>query len=447
MPSESGAGAHNIVISARNVSVEYRVSEHKITSIKEYVLHYLSRRVSHRTIRALDNIDVEVRKGESVALIGHNGCGKSTLLKVLAGIIEPPGAKVEVKGRIAPMIELGAGFDFELSGFENIKLSCMLMGLSAAEIEERSSQIVEFAELRDFIHLPLKNYSSGMCARLGFACATAVDPDVLLVDEVLAVGDSNFARKCLKRIQALRENGTTVVIVSHDPTTVRRFCDRGYVIEKGVLKFAGPIEEALAMHDEIMDRRFMEALPAVERDEVQRRRKMAAHGSAAGQDGSRPKCDVTTAIYQNNQLVDSVDLASAFSLAAQISVSNAGSFREGVAFGFGINCLNGTRILGGNTLEMGCQYELAVLQTADNIKVRFDFANGLPDLSPGVYSLVFGVHDENISREIFFGEVVQIRATNSAFGFNRHGDLIKPAKYLTDASVLVNETKESQSHS
>jgi ABC-type polysaccharide/polyol phosphate transport system ATPase subunit len=247
-------------IEASNITVEYRSPKYKYTTFKEYIINALKGKSGYTRHKALDNVSIQVAKGEAVALIGHNGSGKSTLLRVLAGIIEPEGATVSTHGRIAPMIELGAGFDHELSGTENIYLSCTLMGLSKVEITERLPEIVRFAELEEFIDMPFKNFSSGMQARLGFACATAVDPDIILADEVLAVGDSNFAKKCLLKIDALRQKGAALILVSHDPGAVKSFCNRAYVFERGVLHFHGPTADALNFNNEIMERRFKESL-------------------------------------------------------------------------------------------------------------------------------------------------------------------------------------------
>jgi ABC-type polysaccharide/polyol phosphate transport system ATPase subunit len=244
-----------LLIEANHITVRFRVHEYKVTTLKEWVLRKLRGLHDSHFFTALDDISFSLAHGESVALLGHNGSGKSTLLKVLTGIIEPPGAAVRVFGRIAPMIELGAGFDPELSGRENIVLSCMLMGLDREEIEERMEAIIEFSELREFIDVPLKNYSSGMYARLGFSCATAVDPDIILADEILSVGDSNFAAKCLLRIDELRAKGASVVLVSHSPETVRSFCNRGYVLNQGHIAFAGEINACIDRYSEIMQER------------------------------------------------------------------------------------------------------------------------------------------------------------------------------------------------
>jgi ABC-2 type transport system ATP-binding protein len=305
-----------LAIEARNITVEYRTPKYQTSTLKEYVINALHGRNHFSVHRALEGVSVTVAKGESVALIGHNGSGKSTLLKVLAGIIQPPGAEVLVRGRIAPMIELGAGFDFELSGIENIYLSCTLMGLSRAEIASRIEDIVRFAELKDFIHMPFKNFSSGMQARLGFACATAVDPDVILADEVLAVGDSNFAKKCLFRIEELREKGAALILVSHDPSAVKRFCSRAYVFNRGKCMFNGTVDEALAFNDRVMDNRFQDELK--EREKKSSSRESISIETKSEQAKSTtpmiPEATATAKWSQNNSFVYSVNVEGLFLL-------------------------------------------------------------------------------------------------------------------------------------
>ncbi len=226
-----------------NVSVEYAVPTVQVMTLKEAVIQKLRGNLRNQMFRALDNVSVEAFDGECVAIMGHNGCGKSTLLKVMAGIIEPQSGAVDISGRIAPMIELGAGFDPELTGIENIHLSCTLLGLSRREIASKINDIVAFSELGEFIHAPVKTYSSGMYARLGFACSTTIEPDLLLVDEILSVGDENFQRKCLDRVTSMRARGRTIILVSHDLNTVSKFADRCYVLDHGKVVFHGlPVE-------------------------------------------------------------------------------------------------------------------------------------------------------------------------------------------------------------
>lgn len=194
---------------------------------------------------ALRDISFEVQPGETIGIIGPNGSGKSTLLKLLAGVAFPTTGKVRVKGRIAPLIELGAGFHAELTGRENIYINGTILGLSKEAIDRRIDEIIDFAELKDFIDTPIKHYSSGMFMRLGFSVAVHVDPDILLVDEILAVGDTYFQAKSFAKMKEFKEKGVTMVIVSHSIDQLRKFCDRALYINQGKQLFVGPIEEAI----------------------------------------------------------------------------------------------------------------------------------------------------------------------------------------------------------
>ncbi|WP_419028486.1 ABC transporter ATP-binding protein, partial [Phascolarctobacterium faecium] len=188
-------------------------------------------------------------KGESCALIGANGSGKSTMLKIISGILTPTKGSVEVNGSIAPLIELGAGFDYELTGRENIFLNGAILGYSKKLMLEKYDEIIDFSELRDFIDVPVKNYSSGMIARLGFSIATMVKPEILVVDEILAVGDQAFQDKCHKRLEDMMNSGTTVLLVSHSAADIKRICQKAVWIDKSNLRFVGNVDEALQLYD------------------------------------------------------------------------------------------------------------------------------------------------------------------------------------------------------
>ena len=198
---------------------------------------------------ALNNISFSVDKGESCALIGANGSGKSTMLKIISGILTPTKGSVEVNGSIAPLIELGAGFDYELTGRENIFLNGAILGYSKKLMLEKYDEIIDFSELRDFIDVPVKNYSSGMIARLGFSIATMVKPEILVVDEILAVGDQAFQDKCHKRLEDMMNSGTTVLLVSHSAADIKRICQKAVWIDKSNLRFVGNVDEALQLYD------------------------------------------------------------------------------------------------------------------------------------------------------------------------------------------------------
>lgn len=197
----------------------------------------------------MNNISFSVDKGESCALIGANGSGKSTMLKIISGILTPTKGSVEVNGSIAPLIELGAGFDYELTGRENIFLNGAILGYSKKLMLEKYDEIIDFSELRDFIDVPVKNYSSGMIARLGFSIATIVKPEILVVDEILAVGDQDFQDKCHKRLEDMMNSGTTVLLVSHSAVDIKRICQKAVWIDKSNLRFVGNVDEALQLYD------------------------------------------------------------------------------------------------------------------------------------------------------------------------------------------------------
>jgi len=197
---------------------------------------------------ALKDISFEISPGETVGVIGPNGSGKSTLLKLLAGVAYPTTGDILVKGRVAPLIELGAGFHFELTGRENIYINGTILGLSKKEIDERVEDIIEFAELKDFIDTPVKHYSSGMFMRLGFSVAVHVEPDILLVDEILSVGDAHFQEKSFKKMREFKDKGVTMVIVSHSIEQLKKFCDKGLYINYGEQKFFGDIHEAIKIY-------------------------------------------------------------------------------------------------------------------------------------------------------------------------------------------------------
>ena len=227
------------MIEIRNVSVVFKRTTEKMTSLKEYFINSLRKKIRKEQFVALEHIDVIIKKGEIVGLLGLNGAGKSTLLKVISGIIKPTTGEVKLSGKMAPLIELGAGFDPELTGRENIFLNGSLLGFSKKELKERIEEIIEFSELNEFIDVPLKNYSSGMYARLGFSIATIYDPEILIIDEVLSVGDFHFQEKSLNKIMEMIGKGTTVLFVSHDIEQVKKLCEKVIWLEKGRIKVIG----------------------------------------------------------------------------------------------------------------------------------------------------------------------------------------------------------------
>jgi ABC-type polysaccharide/polyol phosphate transport system ATPase subunit len=237
-----------LAVSVEAVSKSFRISADPVNSLKERVLRL--RRRGHVEFEALHDISCEIREGETVGILGHNGSGKSTLLKCIAGILTPTSGQVRVRGRLASLLELGAGFHPELSGRENVYINAAFYGMPRKEIDRRFDDIVAFAELQQFIDEPVKHYSSGMYVRLGFAVAVNLDPDVLLVDEVLAVGDELFQAKCLGRIKQFQDEGRTIVFVTHDAATARQVCDRAIVLDHGQLVLDGLPGDAIRIFRE-----------------------------------------------------------------------------------------------------------------------------------------------------------------------------------------------------
>ena len=233
------------MIDVRDVSVHYRVPHERIPTFKEFAITWMRRRLVYEEFHALSHVSLSVRAGEAVAIIGRNGAGKTTLLKVIARVLRPTGGTAQVRGRVAPLLELGAGFDHELSGRENVFLNGALLGRSRREMRQRFDAIVEFAGLGDFIEAPLRTYSTGMVGRLGFAIATDVEADVLLVDEILSVGDFEFQKKSFERITAFVRAGATFVLVSHAPEMVKKLCTRAIWIEGGRVVADGPAGEVV----------------------------------------------------------------------------------------------------------------------------------------------------------------------------------------------------------
>lgn len=215
----------------------------RIQSIKEYIVQMLRGKIKYEEFWALKNVSFEVERGEVVGIIGHNGAGKSTLLKVISGILKPTGGELEVHGNVVPMLELGSGFDHDLTGRENIFLNGSILGYSEKYLKEKYEQIVEFSELGKFIDVPIRNYSSGMLMRLAFSIATVVQPEILIVDEILAVGDAAFQEKSKTRMLELMGGGTTVLFVSHSLEQIREMCDRVIWLEHGQVKAIGATKE------------------------------------------------------------------------------------------------------------------------------------------------------------------------------------------------------------
>ena len=238
-----------VAVKVDHVTMRFNLSKEKVDNLKEYAIKFVKGQLHYNEFQALKDVSFTVNKGDRLGILGLNGAGKSTILKVIAGVYKPSEGHVERHGKMAPMIELGAGFDPQYTGRENIFLYGSVLGFSRDFLEEKYDEILEFSELKEFIDVPLKNYSSGMKARLGFAIATIVEPEILILDEVLSVGDAKFRRKCEKKMQGMFDKGVTVLFVSHSIEQVKNLCNKAILLDHGRLIAQGDIEEVATVYE------------------------------------------------------------------------------------------------------------------------------------------------------------------------------------------------------
>lgn len=239
----------SLAMKVDHVSMKFNLSSEKVDNIKEYMIKMLKKELMYQEFWALRDISFEVKRGDRLGIMGLNGAGKSTLLKIVSGVLKATEGTVTTNGKIAPLLELGAGFDRQYTGSENIFLYGSMLGYSKDFLKEKYDEIVSFSELGNFINVPVKNYSSGMKARLGFSVATIVSPEILILDEVLSVGDARFRKKCEKRIQSMFDSGVTVLFVSHSSAQVLRMCNRGILLEQGQLIAEGTAEDVVSFYE------------------------------------------------------------------------------------------------------------------------------------------------------------------------------------------------------
>lgn len=238
----------NVAISVKNVGMRFNLSQERVDNLKEYFIKMIKRDLKYNEFWALKDINFDIKKGERLGVLGLNGSGKSTLLKVVSGVLKPSTGSVETRGVIAPLLELGAGFSPEYTGRENIYLYGSVLGYSKEFLDEKFDEIVDFSELGEFIEVPVKNYSSGMKSRLGFSIATVVEPDILILDEVLSVGDKKFRAKSEKKVMSMFDRGVTVLFVSHSLEQVQRICDKAIILDSGRLVANGPVEKVARIY-------------------------------------------------------------------------------------------------------------------------------------------------------------------------------------------------------
>lgn len=240
----------NVILKLEHIGMRFNLSSEKVDNLKEYVIKLLKRQLKFQEFWALRDVSFQLNKGDRLGILGLNGAGKSTLLKVIAGVLKPTEGNLEIKGRIVPLLELGAGFAKDYTGRENIFLYGAMLGYSKEFLKEKYEEIIEFSEIGSFIDVPVKNYSSGMKARLGFSIATVVEPEILILDEVLSVGDARFRKKSEKKIKSMMEKGVTVLFVSHSLDQVRRLCNKAIILEHGHIIANGSVKEVSKIYEE-----------------------------------------------------------------------------------------------------------------------------------------------------------------------------------------------------
>ncbi|MGH9399276.1 MAG: ABC transporter ATP-binding protein [Thermoanaerobaculia bacterium] len=350
-------------------------------------------------VPALRDVSFEVAPGESVGVIGANGSGKSTLLKLLAGILKPTAGAVAVRGRLAALLELGAGFHPEISGRENIAINGLLLGLTKREIAARFDAIVRFAEIEEFLDAPVKTYSSGMAVRLGFSIAAHSDPDVLLVDEVLAVGDEAFARRCLEKFEEFERAGKTLLFVSHDLSLVAGRCRRAVWLDRGRVAFDGPSAETVARYRQRV----------AEQEEGRRLESPASRAAAEGDTGCAARVGSGAATVESVRLVDAAGkpaahLASGQAAAFEMDVRASRPLSDFV-FGFAINTVSGSAVFGSNTDIDG----LVAGELSGPAAVRLELPSCA--LAPGLYSVDAAVHARDGSPYDYRRDVLRFEVT------------------------------------
>ena len=374
-----------------DVSKRFRLYKEKYNSLKERMIHL--GRIPYEEFWALRDIDLTIEHGETVGLLGHNGSGKSTLLKCMAGILQPTDGTIQVVGRLAALLELGAGFHPELTGRENVFLNASILGMPKKEIEKRFDEIVAFAELEKFIDNQVKHYSSGMYVRLGFAVAVNMDPDVLLVDEVLAVGDEAFQRKCLDRVKRFQREGRTIVFVSHSPDLVRQICDRAAVLDHGVLVAVGTPGEAVRSYREhlLQNERYGEAdelAPLVDEPAAVDMPVEVDDGLSAQERKRNFLLRITGVQIEHPGAGERPYLLPGEPLAIHISY-DAVERIDDIVFGIAIHDVEGRLVFGSNTDFLGVPVE------AVEGRGRVTFETEATPLLDGTYLITVGVHSQD----------------------------------------------------
>ena len=416
-------------ISCDRVSVQYTSPTHASMSIKESAIRLLKGQSEQgRFFNALGDVSLAIGRGETVAFIGPNGCGKSTLLKVIAGVITPQKGAVQTNGIIAPLIELGAGFDQDLTGVENIWMSCRLMGASKELIREKLTEIVEFAELGDFIHAPVKTYSSGMYMRLGFACSTIINPEILLVDEILAVGDARFQRKCLDRIHKIQTEGKTIVIVSHDRATIQEICSRAVFLWRGRIVYDGAPEIAFQIYDRMQTDGHLHDQPEKVVEEVLRTSQLAFANVQSTEARLIRDFDVHSTLNE-------IDGRKLLEISCDFRITMPSD--SPITIGFQIRQQSQGRIFGTNTKYMDDVTESQRVMLGKSGQVRVNWTYDCTILSSGTYLVDVCISDFEITQIYeFLAEADKFQIVNEKDTLNHDKNLVELDKVGFDVKII-----------
>ncbi len=393
------------VISLSNVSVRYRVPQERIGTFKEYIIRWVQGQVKNREFWALHNINIDVRRGEVFGLIGQNGAGKSTLLKLVSRVLRPTSGRLVVNGRVAPLLEVGAGFHAELTGRENIFLNGAMLGFSREEMEAKFQRIVDFAELGDFIDAPLRTYSSGMWARLGFAVATDTQPEILIVDEILSVGDEAFQRKSFERIQSFEAHGATILLVSHSMSVIENMCQRAAWLDHGQVAAVGPAKEVIDRY-----------LGRVRENEAQRLSEASSQEPAHRYGNQR--LEIRQVRILNNHYQDQHIFHTGESLVLQVDVV-AHEPIERPTIGIAIHKQDGTHLTGPNTNFDGL--DLGVLEGQVTVYYTIPF---LPMLEGLYHFSVATVNHEDTVIYDYHDKLYPFRIDNRGYQVSERYGLI-----------------------
>jgi len=402
--------AEEIVLQVKHLAKEYKLYDKKSDRLREALS--ITKKTYCKPFRALDNISFEVRRGETVGVIGTNGSGKSTLLKILTGVVSPSGGMVQVNGKVSALLELGAGFNMEYTGLENIQLHGTMQGFSEEEMNRRRQEIIDFADIGDYINQPVKNYSSGMFARLAFAVAISIDPEILIVDEALSVGDVFFQSKCFRKFDELREKGVSILFVSHDTGAVRKMCSKVLWIERGVQQMFGPCNEVCtAYFNSQMQRMNEQNLRHLGELQVEQNEAIGEVDLA-----TYPKLNITA----NSVLSDKVEILSSYVKNAQGAyvkrmvadetytigvVTKYHENMENVIVGFSMNNPKGIILLAGNTFaDTGTNFSV---KKGEVLETEFTFT--APRLRSGEYEIspavALGIQESHVNLTWLHGVV------------------------------------------